>query len=128
MIEATTAWRPTDMEGSFSLSGERGSAEISGFVVDELRHWQFAEPQPADRVAQERFGTNPKVFAWQHEQYLRDVVWSLRTGEPAMVEGLEGRRTVELIQAIYESAETGKEVTLRFRPNHSRLGKAVAVL
>ena len=40
-----------------------------------------------------------------------------------MVDGLEGRKSIELINAIYESAETGKEVFLHFQPNRSKLGK-----
>lgn len=126
VIEATTAWRPTDMEGSFSISGSTGSAEVGGFVVDDLKHWEFAEPNAEDEKLAE-FKGNPDVFAWPHEQFLADVVDALIEGRPALVEGMEGRRTVELINAIYESAETGKEVTLRFRPSFSRLGKTVAI-
>ena len=40
----------------------------------------------------------------------------------ALVDGLEGRRSIELISAIYESIETGREVFLRFRPKECRLG------
>jgi len=38
------------------------------------------------------------------------------------VDGLEGRRSLELINAIYESVETGQEVFLRFKPEFCRLG------
>jgi UDP-N-acetyl-2-amino-2-deoxyglucuronate dehydrogenase len=38
------------------------------------------------------------------------------------VDGLEGRKSLELINALYESAETGSEVHLRFRPKLCRLG------
>jgi hypothetical protein len=38
------------------------------------------------------------------------------------VDGLEGRRSLELITAIYESIETGKQVALRFNPKRCRLG------
>ena len=40
-----------------------------------------------------------------------------------LVGGLEGRKSLELISAIYESIETGKEVPLRFRPKLCRLGE-----
>jgi len=39
-----------------------------------------------------------------------------------LVDGLEGRKSLELISAIYESIETCKEVQLRFRPSLCRLG------
>jgi|tagenome__1003787_1003787.scaffolds.fasta_scaffold20928109_3 hypothetical protein len=41
-----------------------------------------------------------------------------------LVDGLEGRKNLDLISARYESIETGQEVTLRFTPPLSRLGVA----
>jgi hypothetical protein len=40
----------------------------------------------------------------------------------ALVDGLEGRKSLELITALYESIETGEEVHLHFAPKLSRLG------
>jgi UDP-N-acetyl-2-amino-2-deoxyglucuronate dehydrogenase len=42
----------------------------------------------------------------------------------ALVDGLEGRKSLELISALYESIETGEEVPLRFTPRLGRLGVA----
>ena len=39
-----------------------------------------------------------------------------------LVDGLQGRKSLELINAIYESIEAGREVQLRFQPKHCRLG------
>ena len=41
-----------------------------------------------------------------------------------LVDSLEGRKSLDLISARYESIETGQEVTLRFTPRLSRLGVA----
>jgi predicted dehydrogenase len=62
------------------------------------------------------------VPAWNHTEFFRDVIMSLRNDRRGLIDGLEGRKSVELINAIYESAETGKEVFLRFTPKNSRLG------
>ena len=42
----------------------------------------------------------------------------------ALVDGLEGRKSLELITGIYESIETNTDVQLRFRPKKCRLGLA----
>lgn len=123
VIEATTAWRPTDLEGSLAVAGEKGSVEVGGFVVNNLTHWAFEDEPPPDEDFWRDFGTNPGDFAWTHEQSLRNIVQAVREQKPALVEAMEGRKTVELINAIYESSETGREVQLRFRPKHSRLGR-----
>jgi predicted dehydrogenase len=65
----------------------------------------------------------PGEQAWNHGEFLKDVVHSLKSNRKGLVDGLEGRKSVELINAIYESAETGKEVPLRFTPKHCRLGE-----
>jgi len=40
-----------------------------------------------------------------------------------MIDGLEGRRSLELINAIYESVETSREVFVSFTPRQCRLGE-----
>jgi len=122
VIEATTATRPKDLEGSISILGEKGAVEVGGFFMNQLKTWQFSEPLPEDDSIFETHGKVPDQVAWNHTKYLEGVVQSIRTGTPGLVEGLEGRKSLELITAIYESAETGKEVSLRFRPKKARLG------
>jgi predicted dehydrogenase len=127
VIEATTATRPVDLEGSLSLLGERGSVEISGFAVNEMRVWNFVDRLPEDDRVLSDFNQNPpNVYGFGHLAYLRHVTESILEGRPALVDGLEGRKSLELISAIYESIETGKEVFLRFRPQQCRLGNAPA--
>jgi len=50
-------------------------------------------------------------------------VHCIRNNGRALVDGLEGRRSLELITAIYESIETGRPVSLRFQPQRCRLGQ-----
>jgi predicted dehydrogenase len=123
VIEATNAARPKDLEGSLSLLGEKGSVEIGGFAVNEMKTWQFAEPQPGDDEVITTCRQNPpNVYGFGHLAYYRNVVDCLEKGGPALVDGLEGRKSLELISAIYESIETGQEVALRFQPRRCRLG------
>ena len=42
VIEATTAIRPKDLEGSISILGETGSVEVGGFAVNEMKTWNFS--------------------------------------------------------------------------------------
>lgn len=122
LVEATTATRPRDLEGSLSLLGERGSAVVGGFYANQLATWQFSEPAADDERAFDLWGTNPQRPAWNHAEYLRGIIANLREGTRGLVEGLDARRSLELINALYESAETGEEVFLSFRPKKCRLG------
>ncbi|MCK1743570.1 Gfo/Idh/MocA family oxidoreductase [Bradyrhizobium sp. 139] len=123
IIEATTAVRPKDLEGSLSILGEKGTVEIAGFAVNQIRHWNFIEELPSDKVVVENFSVNPpNVYGFGHQAYYQHVVDCLLHQRAALVDGLQGRKSLELISALYESIETGQEVALRFEPRRSRLG------
>jgi len=125
IIEATTAARPADLEGSLSILGEKGMVEIAGFAVNQIRHWRFVDETAADREVIEKFSVNPPdVYGFGHQAYYRHVVDCLTNQHAALVDGLEGRKSLELITALYESIETGQEVALHFAPRLSRLGVA----
>lgn len=124
IIEATTAIRPNDLEGSLSVLGERGSVEIAGFSVNKIRTWQFSDPISEDEEVMQKYSVNPpNVYGFGHQAYYEHVIKCLRDGSPAIVDGLVGRKSLELISALYESIETGREVNLRFHPKRCRLGE-----
>ena len=125
LIEATTAVRPQDLEGSISVLGSEGSVEIAGFAVNEIKHWNFKSPVPADAEIREKYSVNPPhVYGYGHQAYLQDVVRCLNGEIINPVDGREGRKSLELITAIYESIESKQPVFFPFTPKRSRLGSA----
>ena len=123
VIEATNAARPKDLEGSLSVLGATGTVVIGGFAVNKMLEWRFADERPEDGAVLEKFSVNPpNVYGYGHQAYYEHVVHCLQTDAAALVDGLEGRRSLELITALYESIETGAQVPLRLDARHSRLG------
>ncbi len=123
VIEATTAIRPLDLEGSISILGEGGSVVIEGFAVNKMKTWNFCEELQEDNDILEKFSVNPpNVYGFGHKAYYDHVVDCILNDSPQLVDGLEGRKSLELITAIYESIETGREVSLRFNPKRCKLG------
>jgi len=123
VIEATTAVRPKDLEGSISILGETGSVEVGGFAVNEMKTWNFTEILEEDSEVIEKYSVNPpNVYGFGHQAYYDHVVDCLDNDTVQLVDGLKGRKSLELINAIYESIETGQEVSLRFTPKYSKLG------
>jgi predicted dehydrogenase len=123
IVEATTATRPKDLEGSISILGERGTVEVGGFAMNHLKTWQFQDTRTDDAALLEKFSENPPdVYGFGHRRYLQEVVKSLNGRGARLVEGLEGLRSLELVVAMYESVATGREVNLRFSPQNVRLG------
>ena len=90
--------------------------------MNELTTWEFEEPLPDDEKVFEKYGKNPEGWGYNLGEYLKGVVSSLKTNKAGLVDGLEGRKSLELISAIYESIETGREIQLRFKPERCKLG------
>ena len=126
VIEATTATRPHDWEGSFSLLGEYGSAEIVCARTNIIRHWAFTYPEPEDDaiIAQTTMPCYEAYFP--HQAYLSHVVRAVREGAvreggPNLIDGVEGRQSLELLTAIYESMARGTEIKLSSQSRNSQL-------
>ena len=124
VIEATNAARPKDMEGSLSVLGATGAVEIAGFAVNKIRTWQFTQPEASDAEVMERFSVNPpNVYGFGHQAYYEHMVDVLANGAKPLVDGHEGRQSLELIMALYESIASGREVQLPLRVEHCKLGR-----
>ena len=123
-IEATTSARPTDIEASISVLGEHGIVEIGGFALNEMKRWTFESVEDEDADVLSTYRTNPpSVYGFGHHEYLAAVARAIeQDGEPE-IGGAEGRKSLELIIAIYESAERNAPVTYPFVPERSRLGR-----
>ena len=123
IIEATTATRPNDLEGSISILGEKGSVVIEGFAVNKIKTWDFVDSKKDDEEILQKFSVNPPdVYGFGHKEYYNHIIDCITNDTKQLVDGFEGRKSLELIAAIYESVETGKEVFLRFQPKKCKLG------
>ena len=124
IIEATTATRPNNLEGSISILGEKGNVVIGGFAVNQMDSWAFEEAIDGDDEILAKYSVNPpNVYGFGHQAYYEHVVNCISNGGQNLIDGLQGRKTVRLINAIYESAETGKEVYLSFTPKKHKTEK-----
>lgn len=118
IMEATTAMRPHNVEGSFSLMGTKGSAKIGGFAMNEISYY-FA----GNSVNKKKYFTKPKnVYGFGHFEFYKHFIFSLKKNKKSEFECEEAYKTVNLINAIYRSIETNKEVYLNGKINSKKLG------
>jgi hypothetical protein len=127
VFEATVAARPSDLEGSLSLLGEKGSVVIAGVALNELEVWRFSEERPEDALR--RSAPSPPESApvpQPHALYLAGVLRAIReeVSPSTLVEGRAGKRAVETLEALYDSAAQGGATVRPGAPcPHSLLGK-----
>jgi len=123
VVEATTATRPKDLEGSISILGETGSVVVGGFSVNRMVTWNFVDSLPGDDEIQQTISDPPNVYGFGHKPFYEDVLNCLKTGNRSMLDGLGGRKSLEIINALYDSAFNGREVRLNYVPENVPLGR-----
>ncbi|MBP7309914.1 MAG: Gfo/Idh/MocA family oxidoreductase [Candidatus Cloacimonetes bacterium] len=111
-LNVTMLTYPKNFEGSITIIGEKGTVKVGGMAVNKIEKWEFEDYDDDDRIALDTNYVPPNVYGFGHNPYYRNVVdVLLEKGVPA-TDGRDGRKSVEIIQAIYLSAKTGKRISL----------------
>lgn len=118
VIEATTAAFPGSLK-KIELSGSQGMAVLE---EESIIKWQFAKMNKRDQQLLEEMqnrtktgggAADPAAIGHQaHAELFREFIKAVKDDKNPNLDGSEGRRSVELILAIYKSAKTGKTVKL----------------
>lgn len=118
VIEATTAAYPGALK-RVEIHGSEGSAVLE---EEDLKTWAFAKPTARDKALLERMAgktqtgggaADPAAIGHHgHTAMFKDVLKAIGSGARPLIDGAEGRRSVEVILAIYKAALTGRSVAL----------------
>jgi UDP-N-acetyl-2-amino-2-deoxyglucuronate dehydrogenase len=111
-VNVTMLTCPKNLEGSITIIGERGTARLGGVAVNEIQHWEFADPDPDDAAVKDASYQTTSVYGHGHPLYYQNVIETLRGEADAETDGREGLRSLELLIAIYSSARDGRRVSL----------------
>jgi len=123
LIEATTATRPKDLEGSISILGTGGTVVIEGFSVNKMKTWQFCEESQQDKSIIEDYSENPSnINCYGHIEFYNSVIDSILNKKNHPLNANEAIKSLKLLCAIYESIETAKEVKLDKSKFNTKLG------
>ena len=121
VIEAATSAYPGLLKRT-EIHGDRGSARVE---QDDITLWEFQEKVPSDNEVFAAMAghsgfkagaSDPRgITHIGHRDQLADFLQAIEQGRPPAVDGREGRKSVEIIRAIYRSAKTGQAVHLAAR-------------
>ena len=111
-VNVTMLTYPRNLEGSITIIGEKGTARIGGVAVNEIQHWEFAEPSPDDALVKSSSYTTPSVYGFGHPAYYDNVIKVLRGEADPETDGREGLKSLETLIATYLSARDGKRISL----------------
>ncbi|HEX2208089.1 MAG TPA: Gfo/Idh/MocA family oxidoreductase [Longimicrobium sp.] len=111
-LNTTMLTYPRNMEGSITVIGENGTVRLGGVAINEIEHWEFAEPHEDDLKVREASYETTSVYGFGHPRYYENVIATLRGEAQAETDGREGLRSLELLVGIYLSARDGRTVSL----------------
>jgi len=112
---STSCFSPTGHPAEVHLCGSDGSIFMrdNSFTV-----WDFKKKKPSDKKVLKKFraqpggagagAADPKAIDFSgHLKNFEDAVRSLKAGRKPLIDGLEARKSIEIILAIYRSALAG---------------------
>lgn len=110
LIEGSTVAYP-GFYTRLDINGSDGSAIVQAGQIVE---WKLKNENESEAVVKEEVegAQDAQITSSSHQRQLADFVTSLRENREPFVNGEEGRKPLEIILAIYESARTGKPVKL----------------
>ncbi|MBN2581848.1 MAG: Gfo/Idh/MocA family oxidoreductase [Planctomycetes bacterium] len=117
VLQASTAMYPgSDLR--IEINGSKGTAVMVG---ERLARFEFEDSRPEDAKALEIGAAQGPTgaggaAAFQHHEHMyliEDLCDAIRENRDPRITGREGRRTLELALAMYDSAETGKWIELK---------------
>jgi predicted dehydrogenase len=118
VIQAATSAYP-GLPKTVAVHGDRGTVVIE---QEDVLRWELDPETAEDRQIKARFAqrtgasggsSNPAAISHEgHRRQLADFVRAVQSGTRPAVDGREGRRAVEVILGIYESAASGRHIAL----------------
>ncbi len=118
VIEATTTAYP----GSLKRIEICGSGGMAVLEEEDLKQWQFLNEQPSDVQVREQLAAKTKTGGGAsdpaaighhgHTLFFNDFVSAVNENRQPAINGSEGRRSVEVIEAIYQSARERRSISL----------------
>ena len=103
---------PKNYEGSITILGEKGTVKIGGIAVNKIEKWDFDEYDDDDKIVMESNYNPPNVYGYGHLGYYKNMVRVLQGLQEPDTDGRAGRKSLELILAIYKSSQEGKKIAL----------------
>ena len=111
-MNVTMLTYPKNLEGSITIIGEKGTVRVGGVAVNEIQHWEFADPDPDDAKVKDASYQTTSVYGFGHPLYYDNVINVMRGEAQSETDGREGLKSLELLIATYISARDGRRVPL----------------
>lgn len=111
-----------NIEGSMTVIGSKGTIKVGGEYLNTLEKWSvngFPEPKLEKGAEANDYGTYKGSMS-NHDKVIANVVEVLKGKGQIAANSLQGRQSIEAMQAAYISAIEHKEIYLPLKGTHYR--------
>jgi UDP-N-acetyl-2-amino-2-deoxyglucuronate dehydrogenase len=114
-IEGSTVTYPQNLEASVALFGEKGSLKVGGTALNRKVFWKVAGEIEHEKEMLTREEVDPpSVYGASHQHVLEDMISAVEQDREPQTNGVEGRKSLVLVSAMYESAKTAHEIFIKY--------------
>jgi UDP-N-acetyl-2-amino-2-deoxyglucuronate dehydrogenase len=92
-------------EGSITIIGEKGTIKIGGKYLNKIEYWDIQSyPLPTDIEFEDKPNNYGKYqgTSSNHDKLMNELVGFFTKGRKGVVEGQEGKKTIDAIELIYK--------------------------
>jgi UDP-N-acetyl-2-amino-2-deoxyglucuronate dehydrogenase len=111
VVEGSTVTYPENLEGSIAIFGEHGSLKVGGTALNRKVIWKVGGELEHEKELLTRDQVDPpSVYGTSHRAVIADMMDAIREDRHPRTNGVEARKSIALVLAMYESARTGRAV------------------
>ncbi|MEA2013284.1 MAG: Gfo/Idh/MocA family oxidoreductase [Verrucomicrobiota bacterium] len=111
-INVTMLTYPKNFEGSITILGEKGTVKVGGVAINHVDKWEFEDYDDDDKLVTTSNYNPPNIYGFGHTGYYKNVLDVLNGNAEPDTDGRSGRKSLEIIRAIYLSAKEGVKIPL----------------
>ena len=104
-ITGTVDVFPKNLSAELGIYGEKGTVVFGGTHMNDVSSWRFADED--EYTADEEGLTG-------HAALYADMIHAIETGEELLVDGMEGKKSLDIVLGIYASMRKGAAVEAPF--------------
>lgn len=111
IIEGTTNVYPQNLEETLYIFGQKGTIKAGGKSVNIIEEWNFADGKDISEEVKNEYNENPpNVYGFGHTPLYEDVIDAIKNDRKPYVDAESGKRALEMVLAIYKSAQIGRSI------------------
>jgi UDP-N-acetyl-2-amino-2-deoxyglucuronate dehydrogenase len=111
IVEGSACVYPKNLEETLSIFGETGAVVIGGLAVNRIETWRFADNKDnEEEILARQEGDPDTVYGHGHTPLFKDMIDSIKNNREPLINGVEGKKGMEIILAAYKSQKTGMPV------------------